>query len=238
MKFLIFDIFNLHGPGMVELYRQHAACIARSIPILETLINENMEGADETIQELEHECDAIASKLEYAIENTFPLPFDCEELHELISSMDDIMDNLEEAVIKLVDYRFTPDRDIKELLKKCSNALGILEEGVACLGDRNKSRASKKFCELRGKMKNIEKDCDVLERQIIRESYYVPPEETLTLKYSGVLSFIMDRKILQQCFTEYNNLRKRREVAECIEDTVDMCWHVFHIIKKITLKWA
>jgi uncharacterized protein Yka (UPF0111/DUF47 family) len=86
--------------------------------------------------------------------------------------------------------------------------------------------------ELRGQMKDCEHRADDLERAIIKESYELPIAQIT----KGVETRAITAGDLQRLFTLYITKRKRREIAELSEASIDACERVFHVLRNVYLK--
>jgi uncharacterized protein len=62
------------------------------------------------IQHLEHECDAIAHTIIQRLNRTFVTPIDREDIHELATSLDDVMDAIDAVASVIRRYRVAPIR--------------------------------------------------------------------------------------------------------------------------------
>lgn len=191
---------------------------------------------EEEIVACEHMGDAIAGDLYKAEEMSFDAPFSKDHVRELTGKLDDALDEIEDAVKRVVHYDIVGDEMINEMIIVAARALALVREGAFCL--RKLSKCSLE--ELRKAMVDCEHDADRLEFAIIKESYEVNvgaivggflgrrhknPEDTLSA-YEYIFA--------EQTKTDYiNRKRKRREIAEILERAVDNCRGVFHILGKI-----
>ena len=82
-------------------------------------------------------------------------------------------------------------------------------------------------------MKECEHRADVLEREIIAESYDIDVARILV---GSKLLLLNNRTDLQEVFDVYNRKRKRREIAEHLESAIDACDRVFNLLGNIYLK--
>ena len=74
--------------------------------LLEMLVDySNPEAGAERVKDLEHENDVLMHNLMTKLNQTFITPFDREDIHELASEMDDVIDLIDAAAGRLVIYR-------------------------------------------------------------------------------------------------------------------------------------
>lgn len=106
--------------GFFELFNRHANTTLEGTRLLVTLVENWPDGAKEMsrIEELEHECDSITHMTVDLLHRTFITPLDRDEIHNLISKLDDIMDTVEVASrrMRLFEIQSCPDK-LKELVR-------------------------------------------------------------------------------------------------------------------------
>jgi uncharacterized protein len=93
------------------------------------------------IKDVEHKCDNLTHEIIQRLHRTFVTPLDREDIHMLASSLDDVIDAIDEAAANIRIYRLDhvrPDaRDMAKIINACSaqmvKALQALERraGVA-----------------------------------------------------------------------------------------------------------
>jgi uncharacterized protein len=72
----------------------------------------NLESRAERVKQIEHECDEITHAVVEGLHRTFITPIDRNDIHRLITKMDDIMDMVEAAADRLALYdlpKMTPE---------------------------------------------------------------------------------------------------------------------------------
>jgi predicted phosphate transport protein (TIGR00153 family) len=90
-----------------DLFVQEAANVLDGARQLEAMLRtyENPDKAARKIRETEHKGDEISVDIGRRLESTFVTPFDREEIHALISGLDDILDLIEQVADTFVLYR-------------------------------------------------------------------------------------------------------------------------------------
>ena len=90
-----------------DLFVEDAANVLDGARQLEAMLRsfENPDKAAKKIREAEHKGDDISHDIGRRLESTFVTPFDREEIHALISGLDDILDLIEEVADTFVLYR-------------------------------------------------------------------------------------------------------------------------------------
>jgi predicted phosphate transport protein (TIGR00153 family) len=89
-----------------DLFVEDAANVLDGARQLETMLRtfDNPDKAAKKIRETEHKGDEISHDIGRRLEQSFVTPFDREEIHSLISGLDDILDLIEEVADTFVLY--------------------------------------------------------------------------------------------------------------------------------------
>ena len=93
-------------------------------------------GKADQIKELEHRCDFLTHEIIQRLNRTFVTPIDREDIHALASSLDDVMDAIDDAagLIRLYHFEHVREgaRDLAKTVSACirevRRALAVLEE--------------------------------------------------------------------------------------------------------------
>jgi uncharacterized protein Yka (UPF0111/DUF47 family) len=214
--------------SIFELFEQQAVVLRECLPILTAM--RKADAVDPSwavaMQAIEQHGDRLTSSLISKTEQTFITPLDREDILALAVAVDDVLDFIEEFIIKLVDYQLLPDEALKTFFELVSMAVTYIAEGVVRL------RGLQSLDELRAKMKECEHRADELERMIIKESY----EVTIAAIAKDGEARPITAGDLQRIFTSYNDKRKHREIAELSEAAIDACERVFHVLRNVYLK--
>jgi hypothetical protein len=90
-----------------DLFVEDAANVLDGARQLEAMLRsfDNPDKSAKKIRETEHKGDEISHDIGRRLESTFVTPFDREEIHALISGLDDILDMIEEVADTFVLYR-------------------------------------------------------------------------------------------------------------------------------------
>lgn len=92
-----------------DLFVEDAANVLDGARQLETMLRtfDNPDKAAKKIRDTEHRGDDISHNIGRRLEATFVTPFDREEIHALVSGLDDILDLVEEVADTFVLYNIT-----------------------------------------------------------------------------------------------------------------------------------
>ena len=113
-----------------SLFLQQTELILQAATLLHTKVqtgNSALIEAVEAINTLEAKGDEIIHEIYTKLNQTFITPIDPEDIHLLASSLDDVLDALEEAAHRLVAYKIDPIPptvvEITGLIESCAKAL-------------------------------------------------------------------------------------------------------------------
>ena len=194
-----FDLFNAHGERIVEGSKELAAMIG-TFSELEAHAR-RIDDAERAADKITHECISLLHK-------TFITPFDREQIHSLITSMDDILDLIQDVAesIALYDLRsVTPEA--KQLAEICQLSCDRVKATVALLTNVKSSAAILKLCE---EIDRLESDADRVMR-------------------SAMSKLFREENDLKQ-------VMKLRVIYDLLEAITDRCEDVANIIEGIVLE--
>src|SRR5262249_49495442 len=119
-----------------DLFEQHSRIIVQGAKALRGLL----EGGDAVLEhcnivmEREREADGVTREVLFAVRRTFITPFDRGDIKDLITSMDDAIDQMEKTakVITMFDVRTFAPR-MREMGDEIVTAAGLVEEAMPLL---------------------------------------------------------------------------------------------------------
>jgi uncharacterized protein len=90
-----------------DLFVEDVANVLGAARLLEAMLRtyDQLERRSGEIRDLEHRGDEISHDIGRRLESTFVTPFDREEIHALISGLDDVLDHIEEVADTFILYR-------------------------------------------------------------------------------------------------------------------------------------
>jgi len=193
-----------------DYFEQHATLIVQGTQVFLELLSDDSNRAAKAkrILELEHETDVITHRCIAALHKTFITPMDRDDIHELITRMDDIMDCMEAAADRIMLY------NVKSMMPEAKNMVEILIKQALIL-----EQVVKK---LRGGKKNDEilKQCIEINRL---------ENEADTILRQGLARLFHEE-------TDARELIKWKEIFENLEDASDMCEDVANIIEGVIVE--
>ncbi|HEY4716728.1 MAG TPA: DUF47 family protein [bacterium] len=181
------------------------------VALIELLDNfTDIETKVRKIKDIEHESDNITHSTIEKLNKTFITPFDREDIHELITKMDDILDFVEAVSQRIWLYRIEkPNEEVKQLAYTLLKAVKELRLAIKELKNLKNSQIILAKCI---EINRLENEGDQLLRKAIAN---------LFLNTSDPITII-----------------KLKEIYETIEFSIDRCEDVANIIEGIVLKNA
>jgi len=92
-----------------DLFAEDSANVLGAARLLEAMLRsyDVIERRAGEIRDAEHRGDELSHEIGHRLESTFVTPFDREEIHALISGLDDVLDFIEESADTFVLYKVT-----------------------------------------------------------------------------------------------------------------------------------
>jgi hypothetical protein len=180
-----FELFNAHAERIVEGSRELAAMIGTF---------SDLDGHAQRIDSAERAADKITHETIALLHKTFITPFDREQIHQLISTMDDILDLIQDVAesIALYDLRsVTPEA--KQLAEICQACCDRVKTTVALLPDMKRSDAILKYCQ---EIDRLESDADRVMRSALSKLFREESDLKTVMKLRVIydlLELITDR---------------------------------------------
>lgn len=198
-----------------ELFNQHASLAAEASVVLSELLKDYQGEAQrvtriERINDLEHNADRITHETVALLQTIFVTPLDRDDIHRLISRMDDILDLMQDCAesLNLYDVRQVtePAIELAELLRTCCVRL---QSAVALLHNMHNAPEALKICR---EIDNLESQADRVMRGAISKLF-------------------RDESDIRQVI-------KLKAIYEMLEAATDKCQDVANLIENITLQNA
>jgi uncharacterized protein len=197
-----FELFNLHADNIVEGAHELAALMGNLQAELE-LRARNIESAEKRADKLTHETIDLLHK-------TFITPLDRDDIHKLISNMDDILDLMEDVAqtIFLYDIKhITPEA--KQLADICVSCSERVKTAVGLLNNMENAEAISKIC---SEIDRLESNADHVMRAAMSKLFRDEPDT--------------------------RQLIKLKAIYELLEQVTDKCEDVANIIEGIVIENA
>jgi uncharacterized protein len=156
----------------------------------------------------ETSCDEVVGRIIKSLDRSFITPFDREDIHTLATSLDDVLDNMEEAAHRFVVYKEQPTPAAIALTRIIQECCIQLEHAVRACRTLRKPEEIQKHLQA---ITSLENDADILYRDSEAALFAAPPSNLL-------------------------ELIKWRDLYGWLEETVDACKDVSHVISEIVIK--
>lgn len=191
-----------------ELFKQAAHNMIEGSRLLKDMMDNFQSPVEQAkrIKEVEHVGDGITHDIVLRLNQTFITPIDREDIHDLASALDDIVDAADEIADKFVLYRVTRPTEmaikLANVLYQASVAVG---GGVERLG---MSHSDMKECSVQ--VNSLENEADRVSRDAISALFEKETDPMVVIKW--------------------------KEIYEVFEAGTDRCEDVANILERIALK--
>ncbi|MDQ4144654.1 MAG: DUF47 family protein [Actinomycetota bacterium] len=170
-----------------DLFEQMATKVQHGADALLDLL-ENYSDLDRKagrVLDIEHEGDEITHEIIRRLNTTFVTPFDREDIHQLASNLDDVLDHIEAAAEYLQLYR------IDQPLPQMISIARILSEGASeTAGAMPGLRKMKELSEYWVEINRLENESDRAYRRTIAELFSGDFKAMDVLKYKEIIEEI------------------------------------------------
>jgi len=196
-----------------ELFNRQASLIADSGREIESLIKDyaNADGRAARvarIHQLEHDGDRVTHETMTLLHTIFVTPFDRDDIHRLISRLDDVLDLMQDTAESLVLY------DVQALTAEAAVLASLLQRccvrvqsAVALLNSMNNAPETMKLC---AEIDTMESEADHVMR-------------------TAISSLFRDEADVRQ-------LIKLKAIYELLESATDKCQDVANIIESVVIE--
>lgn len=173
-----------------DLFNQHAElCVKGAKEVLALMTHfDNLEKRLHAIDVLEKQGDKVTYMTIGVLHKTFITPLDRDDIHRLITKMDDILDLMEDAAqtVSLYDIQvITPEAQrLAELGLACTEKL---KEAIALLHNMNNSRQILEICE---EVDRLESDADHVMHAAISKLFREEPDVRNLIKLKALYDFL------------------------------------------------
>jgi uncharacterized protein len=198
-----------------SLFDNHAKLIVDGALALADVLRHYDNGKDRSagiklIEDAEHGADRITHDTVQLLHTVFVTPFDRDDIHRLISRMDDVLDLIQDTAESLVLYdiqKVTPEAtQLAELLLRCAERV---QSAVGLMASMADAPAILKICQ---EIDQLESEADRVMRGAISELF--------------------------RNETDVRQVIKLKAVYEALESATDKCQDVANVIESVVLENA
>jgi predicted phosphate transport protein (TIGR00153 family) len=208
----MFGRFMPNEGKFFELFIQHAdLCVKGATEMVALMTNfDDLENRVHAIEGLEKQADKVTHDTIELLHKTFITPIDRDDIHQLITRMDDILDLLEDAAqtISLYDIK-TITVEARRLAELCLACAEKVRAAVGLLHNMDNSRQILTIC---AEIDRLESDADHVMRAAMSKLFRDEPD--------------------------VRNLIKLKAIYEILETVTDRCEDVANIIEGILVENA
>lgn len=198
-----FDLFNAHGELIVQGGRELSCLIQALVEAPE----QAAQHAD-AIDDIERQADQITHSTLAQLHTSFITPFDRDEIHQLINSMDDILDIIQDVAesVTLYDIQRIPvdAKALAEVTERCCNRILSV---VKLLHSMENAPSILKLCH---EISELESDADRMLREAMSKVFREEPDVRQVIKL--------------------------KEMYELLESVTDRCKDVAGTVEAIVLE--
>jgi hypothetical protein len=151
-----------------ELYRRQAALVHQGCVQLDEMMREfdRLEERARALKDVEHQGDLVAHELFERLNRTFITPLDRDDIHDLASNLDDVLDAVEAIASRIVLFKIPATTPQAQQLTGIVTACGEQIEGaVAHLKD------FKGLMPFTIEINRLENEADILSRQAVADLF-------------------------------------------------------------------
>lgn len=180
-----FELFNQHADRIVEAARAFSNLVANyADPHLREQYNRDVDNAERAADRITHEVNRMLHK-------TFITPIDREQIHNLINTMDDVADLIQDSAetMALYDVRHMTDEitRLSDLSVRCcervKDAVVLLEK----IADPGTAEAALKTCE---EIDRLESDADRVMRSAMSKLFREEPDVREVIKLKAIYELL------------------------------------------------
>jgi predicted phosphate transport protein (TIGR00153 family) len=194
------------------LFERHAALTVEGASQFVTLVSggQNVRALAARIKEIEHETDVITHTCVERLHTTFITPFDRDDIHRLITRMDDVMDYVESASERIALYELREmTQEVRDLAAVLLRATEAVARAVAGLRDLKRAETVLEHCI---EVNRLENEGDEILRNAVAALFKGGNDPLFVMKW--------------------------KEVYEALENATDRCEDVANIIEGVVLEHA
>lgn len=147
--------------GFFSLLRQEVEVAQDMAQAMKDLMTtyDDVASVRKSMKELEREADDIVHRVHEAINETFITPIDREDLKDLASKLDEVMDMLYATVLRLDLYQVKePDEGMRRLADIALQSVTKLHEAVDLVESREEGAAVERLCVEVNQLENMADD--------------------------------------------------------------------------------
>lgn len=186
-----------------DLFNDHAALVVEGAHELNLFMSDmgNREAHAQNVSSIEKKADKITHETILLLHQTFVTPLDRDDIHKLISNMDDILDLMEDVAecVVLYDVREVTDA-ARKLADICVTCAEKVKQAVGLLSNLDNSQVILKLCR---EIDQLESEADRVMRSAMSKLFRDEPDTRQLIKLKAIYELL-------------------EGVTDCCEDTANV----------------
>lgn len=200
-EFNFFDLFNKQAQYAVE-----AAALFTELVTKGTF----EEGPVQKMRDIEHQADDVAHEILNTLNKTFITPFDREDIHDLASELDSVIDMIYTITNRMRVFKISGvNHDLVEFATVIEKSVRTLAKAVEGLQDSKKPQATLDACIEVNRLENVG---DTMRDTILAKLFDTAKDPIYLIKW--------------------------KEIFQFTEAVLDICEDVAHVVESILVKQA
>ena len=178
-----------HDESFYKFFEEASQNLVNAVALLKEL-SVAKEGSDREklimqVKELEHHGDNLTHKIFSELNATFVTPFDREDIHQLTSALDDVMDHMDGTANRITLYKIKeyPEPMVR-LIDILQLSIGELHRGVGMLRDLNKANELQRVFQ---KINEYENNADSVFEQGVADLFENEKDAIQVIKLKEIL---------------------------------------------------
>lgn len=205
-------MFNLSPKNdkFFELFISFSQVISEAANALHAFVKDPHGAVEkfENLRDIEHKGDDKVHKILEELNNSFITPIDREDIYVIAKSLDDVVDNVEEAAGRYMMFNVKESRD--KALVLSSNIVKASKEVEQLMLEFKKLKNSNELKSRIVEINRIENDCDIIFREAMRELFNGTTKEVDIIIW--------------------------KDIFETLEGAVDACEKLANVIEGVVMK--
>ena len=152
-----------------ELFERHGQILCRASKLLVAGLRDGYDGVcriQDDISGIEDEGDHVVHDIFDRLRSTFITPFDPEDIQSLATSLDDVLDCIDDVTFRIVAYRLKPiPPAVLQLAEKVASCCVLLADALAAL------HGKKPVIGICIEINRLENEADKLERNLLADLF-------------------------------------------------------------------
>jgi len=173
-----------------HLFERHGQILCRASKLLIGGLKEGYDGVcriEKDITGLEADGDKVVHDIFKHLRATFITPFDPEDIQALATSLDDILDGIEDVTFRIAAYKLKPiPSALIELAEKIFSCCTVLTRALEALHEK---RPVIDFCI---EVHRLENEADRLERNLLADLFRNEPDPIALIKKKDIFELLED----------------------------------------------